>query len=185
MKTLRILLFSTFLLLLLSCTKDEIEVSNGYVEYNDQKSSLNFGYIEKIPHEAGIQYRLYLSDRKINMENGVIKNAEYIDNLVAFILHNPNSNYEKISDYYPLRTEQKNINISSNIAFLVGSKVILNIDPAENKDENSEYQNFIWNDGSITLASNGDEFEINFSLKNNNRVIKGEYVGMIKDVYSN
>ena len=67
MKILKIIFLLTILIILNSCSKDEINESNGYVQFENNQYELNYAYIEKIcTSKNGVQIRLYLSDNKIN-----------------------------------------------------------------------------------------------------------------------
>ena len=185
-KSLRILLY-TVIILLSSCSKDEVETSKGNVQFENKLYNLNYAYLEKIQLNQSIQLRLHLSDKKINFNNREFKVTEPIDSYISFILHNPNPNFDNISDYYPLSTEYENINLDDDIPFIVMSQTTFNIKPSidPNKDWEFEYRNFDWNDGSLTLDANGEKFEINFSLKKDTLKIKGEFKGKIQEISSN
>ena len=62
------------------------------------------------------------------------------DNYLAFILHNTNSDFEKLSDYYPLSTDYENINIEDNIPFLVSSQTTFNINTSQDPKLDWEYE---------------------------------------------
>jgi hypothetical protein len=185
MKILRFLILPVILIFFNSCSKDEPDISKGFVKTGNNKFDLNYGYFEKIQLVQGSQLRIHLSDKKITFNNGDMEIVEPRDNYIVFILHNPNSNFQNISDYYPLSTDYENINISDNIPFLVLSDVSFKIFSSDDKNLGSAYRNFIWDDGSITFGENDTDFQINFSLKKDDKLVKGEYFGTLRDISTN
>ncbi len=185
MKALKFLILPAILILFSSCSKDDPDISKGFVITDNNKFDLNYGYLEKIQLLNGSQMRIHLSDKKISFNNGEIEIVEPRDNYIFFVLHNPNSNFKNISDYYPLSTDYENINISDNIPFLVVSDVSFKMLSSADKNLDSEYRNFIWDDGSITIGENNTDFQINFSLKKGDKLVKGEYFGALKDISTN
>lgn len=127
MKILKLLIISAVLILMNSCTKEDSKISNGFVIFEDNNYELNYGYIEKIQLLQGSQLRIHLSDKKIPFVNGAWENVEPRDNYIVLIIHNPHSDFQKISDYYPLSIGNNDIKISDRIPFLVSSAVTFEI----------------------------------------------------------
>ena len=172
------ILFLFFILSLLSCSKEENNVSDGKIINGDNEYELNYAYISHKDRELGI-FQVYLSSDKITFQDSIRKFSDNAETTIELVLNGGNSN-EGISNYYPLFAGE-NGQTRYEPPYLVVSAINFRLKKdVENGEPEERY--YYWTDGSTTIVEDNDSYRLDFTFIKGNRIITGYYNGIIQIV---
>ncbi|OQD44122.1 hypothetical protein BUL40_00790 [Croceivirga radicis] len=182
-KLLTVIFFISFLF---SCTQDDDVFQDNHVQYGKNKYELNYAYIESVEiSNSNYQLRIHLSDKPISFDTENIREfSEPRDSYLFFVLNRPNTDLE-IVDNYPLSTNNNMLTISTAEPLVLNSEAVLGITPSEkdDKDWSYTYRNFNWDNGSLLIKKDSDEYTLTFTLEKEGTVVKGEYNGKLSIIH--
>ena len=163
---------------LISCTKEDDPIINGKVLNGDNEYNLNYAYLSCTDEDLGI-YMLFLSSDKINFEDGkrIFRDNPKIS--IDIVLYKGNSNKD-FSNYYPMYDKEPGP-IDYDHPSLAGAITHFDLKRVGEAWETKESY-YSWQDGSITIVEDNDNYKLDFSLIVDDRVITGYFNGKIQIV---
>ena len=171
--------FLLFIVVLMSCSKEELNEINGKVLNGNKEYDLNYVYLSITDSDLGI-YQLHLSNDEITFDNGQRFFSENPTIAIDIAIYNDKIADKGISNYYPMSDREPG-QPDYDPPYLAAATTYFDL---KKSGENwiAEESYYFWDDGSMTIVEDIDGYRLDFTLIKGDRIITGYFNGIIKIV---